>query len=141
MSSKLTEPTRVIIPVSKAIERTTNWRNFLKKNLEEQESWKIPKAVYISKEDILDLAAACHADKSIAGVRAYFSLTVPEEEKFRNEIKFVMVLVREEEGMPAGKDVIYLPGGSSDDDSSVYDFTRPCPDFCDTTSPLFNGDQ
>jgi hypothetical protein len=140
MSNKLKEPTRVIIPVNVAINRTKNWRNFVTDVLQIKEPRKLPKAVYISRTDIKELAAQCEADPTIAGVRTYFTLENGQEERIKNEIKFVMVLVRVSETLPFGEDVLYLPGsarnGDSIDDSNVYDFTRPCPDCCDPTSEL-----
>ncbi|MBK0379161.1 hypothetical protein [Mucilaginibacter segetis] len=142
------EPTRVIIPVSTAIERTTHWRNFMKNNVAARDDRKIPKAVYISKEDIEDMAEQCRADDTIAGVRAYFTLNTPYSEDIKNEVKFVMVLVKINDTKPFGDDIIYAPGvvtgedGSKfggGDDSNIYDFTKPCPDCCDPESPLFGG--
>jgi hypothetical protein len=141
MTNPLIEPTKVIIPVSTAVERTANWRNFLKNKMDVKDPRKMPKAVYISRADIEALAASCQADDTIVGARAYFTLTTPDVEEIKNEVKFVMVLVKESETKPFGEDIVYLPGsvGGRDDDSNVYDFTRPCPDCCDITSPLFGG--
>ena len=140
MSNKLTDPTRVIIPVNVAINRTKNWRNFVTDVLQIKDQRKLPKAVYISREDIKSLAAQCEADPTIAGVRTYFTLNNGQEEEIKNEIKFCMVLVRESATLPFGEDILYLPGGArngdSIDDSNVYDFTRPCPDCCDPNSAL-----
>ncbi|MFD0751620.1 hypothetical protein ACFQZS_15825 [Mucilaginibacter calamicampi] len=142
--NRLTEPTRVIIPVETAIERTTHWRNFMKEKTAASDVRKIPKAVYISKTDIIDMAKQCEADESIAGVRAYFTLNNEFSETIKNEVKFVMVLVRVSESKAFGDDVLYAssdngngaPGGEP---SNVYDFTKPCPDVCDPDSPLYGG--
>lgn len=147
MKNLLTEPTRVIIPVPMAIERTTNWRNFMKSIVTASDYQKIPKAVYISRTDIQDLAAQCAEDDTIAGVRAYFTLNTPMSEDLGNEVKFVMVLVKMNDDKPFGEDVLYAPdsqGLNSTDvnsaaASNVYDFTKPCPDCCDASSPLFKG--
>ncbi|SDL85591.1 hypothetical protein SAMN05421813_10326 [Daejeonella rubra] len=146
MSNRLTEPTRVIIPVDMAINRTKNWRDFVTNVLQIKDARKLPKGVYISKTDIEDLAAYCKADPTIAGVRTYFTLENGQEEVIKNEIKFIMVLVRESETHPFGEDLLYVPDSLKNmsntdtiDDSNVFDFTRPCPDCCDPTSPLFNS--
>jgi len=141
--NQLTEPTRVIIPVDTAIKRTTNWRNFMKDKTAASDVRKIPKAVYISKTDIIDMAKQCEADDSIAGVRAYFTLNNEFSETIKNEVKFVMVLVRINDTKPFGDDVLYAPGNGNGapggEPSNVYDFTRPCPDCCDPDSPLYGG--
>jgi len=140
--NQLTEPTRVIIPVETAIARTTNWRNFMKGNTAAADARRIPKAVYISKTDIMDMAKQCEADDSIVGMRAYFTLNNEFSETIKNEVRFVMVLVRENESKPFGDDVLYAPtpdGTVGVGESNVYDFTKPCPDCCDAESPLFNG--
>lgn len=150
MSTSLTEPTKVVIPVNAAIAKTTNWRNFMQRNFPDADVKTLPKAVYISKSDIEDLAKYCAADDSIVGVRAYFTLENAFEEGESNEVKFIMVLVKDTEGYPNGEDLLYIPQGagmqqlSPDDgaldDSNVYDFTKPCPEYCDATSQLFSND-
>ncbi|GAB3903925.1 hypothetical protein [Mucilaginibacter boryungensis] len=149
MSNPLINPTKVIIPVDAAIAKTTHWRNFMAENFPETDVKALPKAVYISKSDIQDMARYCEADDSILGVRAYFTLENEFKEGEKNEVKFIMVLVKDTPGYYNGQDLLYIPPGlgmealSPDggelDDSNVYDFTRPCPDCCDLTSPLFNG--
>lgn len=144
MSSKNQLPTvtKVIIPVPEAIERTTNWRNFMKSKTAEEDTSRVPKAVYISKEDIMDMAKQCEADDSIAGVRAYFTLNSEAAEDVKNEVTFVMVLVRVSDKKPYGDDVLYIPspdGSSVAGNSNVYDYTTPCPHVCDATSPLLTG--
>ncbi len=140
--NQLTEPTRVIIPVDTAIKRTENWRNFMKDKSATSDARKIPKAVYISKADIVDMAKQCEADDSIAGVRAYFTLNNEFAENIKNEVRFVMVLVRVSDTKPFGEDVLYAPAsgdGVGGEPSNVYDYTKPCPDCCDTDSPLYGG--
>ena len=141
--NKLTEPTRVIIPVETAIERTTNWRNFMKDKTSTKDARKIPKAVYMSRTDIIDMARQCEADDSIAGMRAYFTINTEFTEDVKNEIRFVMVLVRASDTKAFGEDILYasenMVGGNVGGDSNVYDFTKPCPDVCDPDSPLFRG--
>ena len=140
--NQLTEPTRVIIPVETAIKRTTHWRNFMKENTAAADARRIPKAVYMSRADILAMAKQCEVDDSILGMRAYFTLNNEFTEDIKNEVKFVMVLVRESETKPFGEDVLYAPtpdGTVGEGESNVYDYTRPCPDCCDVESPLFNG--
>ncbi|PJJ83599.1 hypothetical protein [Mucilaginibacter auburnensis] len=145
MASKnqLPTETRVIIPIPEAIERTTNWRNFMKSKTAEADDKMIPKAVYISKQDIMSMAKQCEADESIAGVRAYFTLNDEFSEQFKNEVTFLMVLVRASDVKPFGEDILYIGDDGKVNtvagNSNVYDYTTPCPDVCDVTSPLFTG--
>ena len=146
--NQLTAPTRVIIPVPTAIARTTHWRNFMKNNTPAADAYKVPKAVYVSRTDIMDMAKQCEEDESIVGMRAYFTLNNEFTENVKNEVKFLMVLVRASDKKPYGDDVLYAPAdtdsnGTADiaGNSNVYDFSRPCPDVCDSESPLFTGIQ
>jgi hypothetical protein len=149
MANPLINPTKVIIPVNVAIAKTTNWRNFMSRSFPEADVKALPKAVYISRSDIIDLAKECEADESMLGVRAYFTLKNAFEEGTENEVKFIMVLVKDTPGYFNGQDILYIQvsesdkasllGGDEPDDSNVYDFTRPCPDCCDIDSPLFSN--
>ena len=114
----------------------------MKKNTAAAEARKIPKAVYISKTDLLDMAKQCEVDDTIVGMRAYFTLNNEFSEDIKNEVRFVMVLVRESDSKPFGEDVLYAPtpdGTVGGESSNVYDFTKPCPDTCDSSSPLYTG--
>lgn len=150
MSNPLINPTKVIIPVDVAIAKTTYWREFIQEAFPTTDPAALPKAVYISRNDITDMANYCNADDSILGVRAYFTLegdhkVMPVD----NPVKFIMVLVQDSPDHFNGKDLLYLPEGlgmkalSPDgdglDDSNVYDFTKPCPDCCDPSSELYGG--
>lgn len=156
--NKLKERTKVTIPVAQAIQRTKNWRNFITSFLKFSNPNKLPKAVYISKADIEDLAVACKTDETIAGVRAYFTLKNDHMKvPYDNEVKFVLVLVKVRDDLNYGEDLLFvneIQGVRSPineafemndmepvfEESSVYDFTMPCPDCCDPSSELF-GDQ
>lgn len=140
--NKLPTETKVIISVPEAIAKTTNWRSFMAGKTAEEDAKRVPKAVYISKEDIIDMGKQCEADDSIAGVRAYFTLDSEAAEEVKNMVTFVMVLVRVSDTKPYGDDVLYVPspdGSSIAGNSNVYDYTTPCPHYCDVDSPLFTG--
>lgn len=150
MSNPLINSTKEIIPVDVAIAKTTNWRSFMSLNFPEADVKTLPKAVYVSRNDIMDLAKYLEADDTLLGVRAYFTLENAFKEGESNEVKFIMVLVQDSPDLFNGKDLLYAPKGEGmenlspdngeDDDSNVYNFTRPCPDCCDPTSPLFSND-
>lgn len=143
MKKNLLGSTTDIISIPEAIQRTTNWREFMSANTKEGVDPRfIPKAVYISKTDIMEMAER-FKDPTMVGARAYFTLDNPAEELEKNIITFCLVMVRSCEGKECGEDVLYLSGGGlkdgDDDDSGVYDFTQPCPSYCDPDSPLYNG--
>ncbi|QKJ29680.1 hypothetical protein HQ865_07900 [Mucilaginibacter mali] len=148
MANPLINSTRVIIPVDVAIAKTTYWRKFMEETFSADVK-TVPKAVYISRNDIMDLAKYCENDDSLLGVRAYFTLENEFKETETNQVKFVMVLVKDTPGYFNGQDLMYIPAGSEMealspdggdfDDSNVYDFTKPCPDCCDPSSPLYDN--
>ncbi|MXV15437.1 hypothetical protein [Hufsiella ginkgonis] len=148
MSNPLTQPTTVKIPLKTAVRKTTNWREFMASKTSPAEAGKIPKAVYISRADILGLAEQMEKDDTLVGARAYFTLDNEAAEILANNVTFVLVLVQDTQDpkYPNGKDVLTTPdslkstmGDPDPGDSDIYDFTMPCPDCCDTLSPLYNG--
>lgn len=148
MANPLINSTRVIIPVDVAIAKTTYWRKFMQETFSADVT-TVPKAVYISRNDIIDMAKYFENDDTLLGARAYFTLENEFKETETNQVKFVMVLVKDTKGYFNGQDLMYIPAGadmealSPDggdlDDSNVFDFTKPCPDCCDVTSPLYDN--
>jgi len=98
-----------------------------------------PKALFIPLPDLLALIEHHKKhDKDLSGVRVYFGLTmdltpiIPDPATYRMRGSIVAVGTD-------GKDIITKPGcdGSENGIGDIYDFTAPCPDLCDTASPLF----
>lgn len=139
----LTAPTTNCITLDEAKARTENWRKFISNPSAAAVMQQIPKAVYISKSDIISMYKSLENDPALVGARAYFTLDVdPIVETKENIVTFCMVMVKECESSPCGEDVIPSQNGmgdGDDDDTGIYDYTRPCPDFCDPKSPLYNG--
>lgn len=79
------------------------------------------KAFFIPKEDLTDLMQ----DSNCTGVRAY--LAFGNEDGGAPESKVLLVDV---EGDIA-------KGGTDNLTNGIYDFTKPCPSYCDVTSPLY----
>ena len=149
MSNPLINPTIEIIPVNLAIAKTANWRQFMQDAAPDALPATLPKGVYISRNDLIDLANYCTADDTILGVRAYFTLENDHRlNPGSNNVKFIMVLVQDSPEHFNGKDLLRIPVGvgmqalSPDDgamnDSNIYDFTQPCPDCCDPSSELYD---
>ncbi len=116
------------IPLEEGMTRTNNWREIIKPIFNYDESI-LPRAVYIPIADITALAEK----HKVEGVRMYFSIKSIAPPYF-DAVCGLLVPV----GLD-GKDIITDLGtaGASDDVSSIYDFTRPCPTECDKTSPLY----
>lgn len=136
MKSKINVPT---ISVTDAVERVTRFRDQLLKQVPEV---NIPRAVFIPISDLLAIVNSfdiLRADgttiNELSGVRAYFAVKEADMD-LDDDITAVIVPVDKND-----KDIIYknqgVGMGDDDDDTEIYDFTQPCPNFCDPTSPLF----
>ena len=111
------------IPLSEAIDITTNWRNFISK----YEPDGYIRAFYIPIEDIMGLAKF-HSEA--VAVRAYLGLPKPGDV---TDIKLALVPVDMK-----NNDILSVPSAiTGEEQSSIYDFTSPCPQACDIQSPLF----
>ncbi|MBK0379160.1 hypothetical protein [Mucilaginibacter segetis] len=139
--------TMVKIPISTAIKRTENWRSFMGAHFSDNK--KVPKAVFISKIDLLDLVEEIQANDLLMGVRAYFTLDEKHVKGNENRLTFLIVPVKAgEERLPFDYvDVVktdsdisnqFDTGQNDTANSNVFDFTKPCPDCCDPTSPLYS---
>ena len=118
-----------IIPEKQAIEITTNYRNYIA-GIDPKLNY--PRAFLIPMEDITQLAQF----QNCPNVRAYLTMDVPGDV---STIKVILVPVNEQ-----NQDVlsISVPGAPDDaavtDQSTIYDFSSPCPQACDIDSPLFS---
>jgi hypothetical protein len=122
------------IPLAEAQARVANWLNaittipYFEKCQDE-----IPRAIFISHEDLLALK-----DKypDTAGIRVYFGLNQPVNNETPSadpyQVAGLVVPVFKDE---VGKhhDMVVL----DEEKTAVYDFTRPCPIFCDLGSELY----
>lgn len=106
---------------------TKSWRDYISgidKNPNYIRAFNIPMA------DISKLASFAQS----SSVRAYLALGTPGD---ISSLKLVLVPVNTADG----KDITGVPDsgvtGATVTDSTVFDFTSPCPQTCDITSPLF----
>ncbi len=116
------------IPEATGIAYTANYRSYMSgidKNPNYIRAFNIP------MEDITSLADF----SKCPSVRAYLGMSDPTD---ISTIKLVLVPVDEN-----NDDIlsIQVPGLSGSDvtQSSIYDFSTPCPQLCDINSPLFEG--
>jgi hypothetical protein len=110
-----------------AIRITTNWRNYMgKSNPDFIRAFEIPLS------DITNLAALTEKYGG-TGVRAYIGL---EKEGDLSSAKLAIVPIDSK-----GNDILKVPEGFQQtamvEESSIFDFTNPCPQACDLNSPLF----
>jgi len=111
------------IPEDEAIAITTNWRNYITKY---DPSPDYVRAFNIPMEDITELSEFYKCPS----VRAYLAMAVPGDV---TTLKIILVPVD-----AAGCDILSIPDAAlTDDQSTIYDFTSPCPQVCDIDSPLF----
>lgn len=139
-TEKATRPiTGYPLKLEKAMNITNNWREVVKHVFGNDEE-VTPRGFYIPIDDILAIVDN-YKDFKIKGIRAYFALKSPLP-PYADATKGILVPVIEEEqgaGKIAYKDLI-IPArdeAAEDGDVSIYDLTRPCPVFCDKSSPLY----
>jgi hypothetical protein len=115
------------ISLEEGIAITTNWRNYMNPNGENPD---FIRAFFIPLDDIkylYDLTKEYGGE----GVRAYIGL---EKEGDPSSAKLAIVPTS---GAEPGTDVLDDPNDNLE--STIFDFTTPCPQACDFSSPLFGG--
>jgi hypothetical protein len=131
MSQPILPPTDTI-SLELAETLTTNWRTFIAPQSISPDPNSYIHAFYIPIADIVQLAAF-HSE-AIA-VRAYLCM---ENTTDPMTAKVVLVPVDEK-----NNDIlsITVPDGEKADiqQSTIYDFTQPCPQACDFASPLYES--
>jgi len=116
------------IPESLAVDITTNWRNYISA-IDPLPNYI--RAFLIPMEDITSLAQF----EKCPAVRAYLAMGVPGD---ISTLKVILVPVDAN-----NQDVlsIIVPESSTEGvtvQSTIYDFSSPCPQSCDIDSPLFH---
>jgi hypothetical protein len=116
------------IPEATAITYTTNYRNYISgidKNPDYIHAFNIPMSDIVSLADFTKCPS----------VRAYLGMSDPTDV---STLKLVLVPVD-----TLNNDILSIPvtngSGAIVDQSSIYDFTSPCPSICDIDSPLFDS--
>lgn len=116
------------VPLKKAADATKLWRENMAAQFDESQS-RI-KAFFIPMED---LEALVHSYKhcGATGARAYLGV-VPNPDLQRSDMKLFLVPATETQDFYNN----YREDEDTEDHSSVYDFTMPCPDSCGQISEL-----
>jgi len=111
------------IPLEDAARYTARWRE------DHRDSDRAFTIDVQELKDIIDeLGRRHHHQCPIKEIRVYFGI--------KDDGKEGLILVGVDKD---GKDITSLPptpGRADLDNSGTYDFTKPCPDTCDNTSPL-----
>ncbi len=120
MSNQL--PDSISLAEGEAI--TTNWRDYITK-IDKDPNYI--RAFNIPMEDIVNLSKFSQCPS----VRAYLAMGTKDT---ISTLKIILVPVDIK-----GNDIISMPGATAGDpaDSTIFDFTSPCPQTCDINSPLF----
>jgi hypothetical protein len=126
------------IPVNMAKARVKRFREQL---IDQVPEANIPRAILIPIDDLMAIVekytivdAEGNTHNTLSGVRAYFAVKVTDQD-LDDDVTALIVAVDKQ-----GKDIINTSKGLSgedDEDSEIYDFTKPCPDVCDPESPLY----
>lgn len=101
------------ITIQTAVDWASRWRN---------NPITTVKAFFIPKDDVTDLLK----DSTCIGIRAYLGSELVAK-KMPPEARLMMVNV----------DGNIATGGTDNINNGIFDFTRPCPTYCDVTSPLY----
>jgi hypothetical protein len=131
-------PQKETISLEVAQERCKNWAQTFERMVPEASIKQVPKAIFFHFADIEQIVNDFKPYYDITGVRIYFAMTDIGGEY---QIKGIMVPT------VAGNDplqnndliipvpVVPRPGGEQglgdDEGVSIYDFSKPCPTYCD----------
>lgn len=116
------------IPLPEAETYTENWRTFNSTTM----LGDTQLSSYLANAFTFDLADvnAIMSEAGISQVRIYFGYDSPEPTAGTTMPMKVMLVGVDAEG----NDIIYSTEASTN--SGIYDFAVPCPNYCDTSSPL-----
>lgn len=125
------------IPLPEAQSRVRNWLNAITRiPYFEQNQEQIPRAIFISHDD---LQALKEKYPDTMGIRVYFGIDQPITTQASTEDPYqvtglVVPVLKNEAG---NYEDIIRRKDEGEEKTAVYDFTRPCPVFCDMNSELY----
>ncbi len=133
-------PQKQTISLAEAKERCALWAETFQKMVPAADVKQIPKAIFFHWADIEQIVNDFKPTYDITGVRIYFDMI---EAGGQYQIRGVMVptIAADDDKTKNNDLVIAVPivprpsssDGLGDDDEgvSIYDFSRPCPAYCD----------
>lgn len=119
------------IPIEKGTEEISAY-NELVATFPYPEDVSITKACHVRKEDLLEMLS----EGDIDGIRCYFGLRKivdPKSDMYGMQVMSLVMVGTRLLDDGTNEDVVV----TSDGNSGVYEFTTPCPNSCDTSSPLY----
>ena len=116
------------VPVDDAVCNARHWRKYLSKHEPGVPEECLMRGFFIPIHDVVRLAG--FEPENARGARAYLCLRKPND---ISTLHLLLVPV----GMEGADRLRWKPEDGSDDQSSVYDLTQPCPTFCDKSSEMY----
>jgi hypothetical protein len=96
----------------------------------------MPRAIFISLDDINELIAA-YPEKELSGIRVYFGIAGEDNPGPASVDDMRGMIVPVLKAGPYRPHTDYIVKTADPNDTSIYDFTAPCPVFCDKQSELY----
>jgi len=116
------------VSVEDAVRNACNWREYLGSLEPGVPEDSLMRGFFIPIHDIVRLAG--FEPENARGVRAYLCLRKP------GDISTLHLLL-----VPMGKEgadrLRWKKGDGTDEDSSIYNLTQPCPTYCDKSSEMY----
>lgn len=99
---------------------------------------QIPRAIFISMEDISELVTK-YQEYGLVGMRVYFGLAGEENPgpATSQDMRGLVVPVLAANETRPQVDLLSACDDINPEDTSIYDFTAPCPTYCDIASELY----
>ena len=134
---KNSDPTTTTIPVALAVTRVKRWLQILAAMPDfEKKHDSIPRAIFISFDDIKQLQADYPPD-TLKGIRLYFGVA-GEDQPMPASVEDLRGMIVPVLKSPTGRFIDLIESDEANpNDTSVYDFTSPCPKYCDVNSELY----
>lgn len=132
-------PQKETISLEEAKQRCKLWQDTFLKLVPEADLKQTPKAIWFHWADVEQIVKDYRPNYPINGVRIYFAMDEPSGQY---QIKGLMVPTVPDENDPTKSNDLIIkvpvvsPSGSNaapgeDEGDSIYDFSRPCPQYCD----------
>ena len=120
--------------------RVSRWLNAMAGIPEFKENPELmPRAIFIDIDDIRELMAA-YSKNDLTGIRVYLGIAGEDNPgpATTDDLRGMLVPVMDGGPHRPHADCIIKPVGTiNSGTTSIYDFTAPCPVYCDKTSELY----
>ncbi|MBC7759731.1 MAG: hypothetical protein H7069_12805 [Phormidesmis sp. FL-bin-119] len=135
---------KTTISLAEARKRIGNWLKFLSgtPTFKDKQDM-IPRALFISFDDIKELEKDCaknYKKDELIGIRVYFGLAEQLDGVTGSDyaLRGMVVPVLKSPKSACGTDAVHHNLADPDPNyTNIYDFTSPCPKYCDDESELY----